>query len=143
MGDADIHLERLLAEWKGDRAQRTALYRALREPMYQAARRGIGLITASNPDPQDVENAVYVAFLEFERMLAREARIRSPKGMAKTIALCRGKDIGRKVIASESRSAVARLTEPCRRTRSSRATMFVRPPSRRFCWGTPRNAWMA
>lgn len=57
-------LEGLLEDWRGGHADGADLYPALRQAMYQAARQGIGVITSSDPDPQDVEDAVYDAFRE-------------------------------------------------------------------------------
>jgi hypothetical protein len=62
MEDIGTDHEALLEDWRGGRAKGADLYRALREAMYQAARQGIGMVTSSDPDPHDVEDAVYNAF---------------------------------------------------------------------------------
>lgn len=61
-----------------------------------SARQGIGSITSSDPHPQDVEDAVYDAFLELERQ--DPAGVVSIVGLAKMIAYRRGQDTGRKII---------------------------------------------
>lgn len=88
--------EDLLGAWRRGSADRGDLYRTVRTPMYQRARQGIGSITSSDPHPQDVEDAVYNAFLELERR--DPAEVVSIVGLAKMIAYRRGQDIGRKII---------------------------------------------
>jgi RNase H-fold protein (predicted Holliday junction resolvase) len=88
--------EELLGAWRQGRAARRDLYLAVRAPMHQAASQGIGSITASKPDPQDVEDAVCKAFLELERK--DPATIVSVVGLAKKIAYRRGQDAGRGII---------------------------------------------
>jgi len=64
--------------------------------MYQAARSGIFSITSSDPDLQDVEDAVYDAFVQLS---AKDpADVSSVTGLAKVIARRRGQDIGRRVV---------------------------------------------
>jgi RNA polymerase sigma factor (sigma-70 family) len=89
-------LEALLEDWRRGRADGADLYRALREAMYQAARQGIGMITSSDPDPHDVEDAVYSAFRELERQ--DPAFVVSLVGLAMKIAYRRGQDAGRRVV---------------------------------------------
>jgi hypothetical protein len=86
--------EEPLGAWRQD--WRRDLYLAVRAPMRQAASQGIASITASGPDPQDVENAVYNAFIELERQ--DPAGVSSVVGLARKIAYRRGQDIGRKII---------------------------------------------
>lgn len=86
----------LLGAWRRGRAERRDLYLAVRAPMHQAARQGIGSITASKPDPQDVEDAVCKAFLELERK--DPATVVSVVGLARKIAYRRGQDTGREII---------------------------------------------
>jgi DNA-directed RNA polymerase specialized sigma24 family protein len=64
--------------------------------MRQAASQGIGSITASKPDPHDVDDAMYDAFVELEGQ--DPARVASVVGLAKRIAYRRGQDTGRKII---------------------------------------------
>ena len=88
--------EGLLLRWRQGRVDKGALYLAVRGPMYQAARSGISSITSSNPNPQDVEDAVYDAFLQ---LWAKDpADVSSVTGLAKVIARRRGQDIGRRVV---------------------------------------------
>lgn len=84
----------LLGAWR--QGGRRDLYLAVRAPMRQAASRGIASITASRPDSQDVEDAVYDAFVELERQDL--ASVGSVVGLAKKIAYRRGQDTGRKII---------------------------------------------
>lgn len=88
--------EALLEDWRGGRADDADLYRALREGMYQAARQGIGMVTSSDPDPHDVEDAVYSAFCELEQK--DPANVVSLVGLARKIAYRRGQDAGRRVV---------------------------------------------
>jgi DNA-directed RNA polymerase specialized sigma24 family protein len=88
--------EELLDAWRQGRAERRDLYQVVQAPMRQAARQGIGSITASRPDPQDVENTVYDAFIELEQK--DPARVVSLVGLAKKMAFRRGQDAGRKII---------------------------------------------
>jgi DNA-directed RNA polymerase specialized sigma24 family protein len=98
MEHVGTNLEALLEDWRGGRADGADLYRALRDAMYQAARQGIGMITSSDPDPHDVEDAVYSAFRELERQ--DPANVVSLVGLAKKIAYRRGQDGGRRVVRS-------------------------------------------
>jgi hypothetical protein len=86
--------EGVLGAWR--QGWRRDLYLTVRAPMRQAASQGIASITASKPDPQYVENAVYDAFVELERQ--DPASVSSIVGLAKKIAYRRGQDIGRKII---------------------------------------------
>ena len=86
--------EGLLGAWR--QGWRRDLYAAVREPMYQAASQGIGSITSSKPDPQDVEDTVYDAFVELERQ--DHANVISVVGLARKIAYRRGQDTGRRII---------------------------------------------
>jgi hypothetical protein len=86
--------EELLDSWRQGRVR--DLYMAVRAPMRQAASQGIASITASRPDPHDVEDAVYDAFTELE--LRNPASVVSVVGLAKKIAYRRGQDTGRKII---------------------------------------------
>jgi DNA-directed RNA polymerase specialized sigma24 family protein len=88
--------EDFLAAWRRGRGERRDLYEAVRAPMRQAARQGIGSITASTPDSHDVDDAVYDAFLELERQ--DPANVVSVVGLANRIAYRRGQDTGRKII---------------------------------------------
>lgn len=88
--------EDVLGAWRQGRVERRALFEAVRAPMRQAASQGIGSITASAPDPHNVDDAVCDAFLELERQ--DPALVRSLVGFARKIAFRRGQDIGRKII---------------------------------------------
>lgn len=96
MDDVETELEALLENWRAGRASRTDLYLAVRAPMRQAARRGIGMITSSDPDTQGIEDVVWDAFLELERQ--DRATVRSVAGLAWRIAYRRGQDAGRRLI---------------------------------------------
>lgn len=100
-------LEQLLESWRAGRAERGDLYFAVRSAMYQAARQGIGTITAANPDEQDVEDAVYQAFCELEAK--NPIQVKSLVGLASRIAYRRGQDAGRQCIRhrEQMRGAVA------------------------------------
>jgi len=86
----------LLLQWRQGRLDERVLYAAVRAPMYQAARSGIFSITSSDPDPQDVGEAVYQAFVELAKL--DPADVSSVIGLAKVVARRRGQDIGRKVV---------------------------------------------
>lgn len=95
MDESGTDGEELLLRW---RLAEGVLYAAVREPMYQAARRGIFSIISSVPDLQDVEDAVYDAFVQLR---AKDpADVYSVAGLAKVIACRRGQDIGRKEAVS-------------------------------------------
>jgi DNA-directed RNA polymerase specialized sigma24 family protein len=96
MEDTETDLEALLEDWRGGRADGADLYPALRQAMYQAARQGIGVITSWDPDPQDVEDAVYDAFRELEQQ--DPVNVVSVVGLARKIAYRRGQDAGRKIV---------------------------------------------
>lgn len=90
--DADVPLLR----WRQGRLDKRALHVAVRGPMCQAARSGISSITSSDPDPQDIEDAVYDAFVQ---LWAKDpADVSSVTGLAKVIARRRGQDIGWRVV---------------------------------------------
>lgn len=96
MDESGTDGEELLLRWRQGRLAERVLYTAVREPMYQAARRGIFSIISSVPDLQDVEDAVYDAFVQLR---AKDpADVYSVTGLAKVIARRRGQDIGRKVV---------------------------------------------
>jgi len=85
-----------LLRWRQGRLDESVLYAAVRGPMYQAARSGISSITSSDPHPQDIEDAVYDAFVQ---LWAKDpADVSSVTGLAKVIARRRGQDIGRRVV---------------------------------------------
>lgn len=88
--------ERELEARRVERAQRTALYEAVKDTMHQGARRGIHAITACTPNEDDVGDIVYDAFCEFEKM--NQDELSSPQGMANHVAFQRGRDRGRKII---------------------------------------------
>lgn len=96
MDESGTDAEGLLLRWRQGRLDERVLYAAVRGPMYQAARSGISSITSSDPDPQDVEDAVYDAFVQLS---AKDpADVSSVIGLAKVIARRRGQDIGRRVV---------------------------------------------
>jgi len=96
MDESGTDGEGLLLRWRQGPLDEGVLYSAVREPMYQAARSGISSITSSSPDPQDLENAVYDAFVQLS---AKDpAEVFSVTGLAKVIARRRGQDIGRRVV---------------------------------------------
>jgi hypothetical protein len=64
MDESGTDAEGLLRGWRQGRLDERVLYAAVRGPMYQAARSGISSITSSYPDPHDVEDAVYEAFVQ-------------------------------------------------------------------------------
>jgi DNA-directed RNA polymerase specialized sigma24 family protein len=88
--------EDVLGAWRQGRVERRGLFGAVRAPMRQAASQGIGSITASAPDPHDVDDAVTDAFLELERQ--DPALVRTLVGLARRIAFRRGQDVGRRII---------------------------------------------
>ena len=97
MEHTETDLEALLEDWRAGRADGALdLYPALRQVMYQAARQAIGVITSSDPDPQDVEDAVYDAFRELEHQ--DPVKVVSVVGLARKIAYRRGQDAGRKIV---------------------------------------------
>jgi DNA-directed RNA polymerase specialized sigma24 family protein len=96
MDESGTDAEELLLRWRQGQLHGRVLYTAVRGPMYQAARSGISSITSSDPDPQDVEDAVYEAFVQLSDK--DPADVSSVTGLAKVIARRRGQDIGRKVV---------------------------------------------
>ena len=96
MDESGSDTEGLLLRWRQGRLDESTLYVAVRDPMRQAARRGIRSITSSDPDPQDVNDAVYDAFVQLKEI--NPAQVSSVIGLAKTIADRRGRDVGRKVV---------------------------------------------
>jgi RNA polymerase sigma factor (sigma-70 family) len=105
----------LLEDWRAGRAERGDLYDAVRGAMRQAARRGIGSTISGKPDEQDVEDVVFDAFLELERMGPHQITS-SMVGLAKTIADRRGRDRGRQI--NRQRKQLRELmTDPAYRTR--------------------------
>lgn len=96
MDGSGTDAEELLLRWRQGRLDERDLYVAVRAPMHQAARSGIFSITSSDPDPQDVEEAVYDAFVQLRDR--DPADVFSVIGLAKVIARRRGQDIGRKVV---------------------------------------------
>jgi hypothetical protein len=88
--------EDVLGAWRQGCVERRDLFAAVRAPMRQAARQGIGSITAAAPDPHRVDDAVTDAFLELERQ--DPALVRSLVGLARKMAFWRGQDVGRKII---------------------------------------------
>ena len=96
MDESGTEAEQLLLEWRQGRLDERFLYTAVRGPMYQAARSGVFSITSSDPDPQDVEDAVYDAFVQLRDK--DPADVSSVIGLAKLIARRRGQDIGRRVV---------------------------------------------
>ena len=92
--------EALLAAWHA-RGDSEKLYRELRRPMRQAARRGIRRITQRPPDGGDVDDVVLKAFKEV--LAADPAAIRSVVGFARTVAERRGMDRGREINRDRNR----------------------------------------
>jgi len=54
------------------------------------------MITSSDPDPHDVEDAVFRAFLDLEGK--DPAKVTSLVGLTKKIAYRRGQDVGRDIV---------------------------------------------
>lgn len=96
MDEPGTDAEELLLRWRQGQLDARDLYAAVREPMHQAARSGIFSIISSDPDLQDVEDAVYDAFVQLRAM--DPADVSSVIGLAKVIARRRGQDIGRRVV---------------------------------------------
>jgi len=87
-------LNRLIVAWRaGD--HRAELYLALRDPMRQAARRGIRRTLGQEPDEGDVDDVVLLAF---RALIERTEPPRSPVGLACLIAERRGIDKARALI---------------------------------------------
>jgi DNA-directed RNA polymerase specialized sigma24 family protein len=105
MAPTEPDWDRLLDEWRAGRAQTADLYRALRGPMYRAARQGVRSITAQRPDTQDVEDAVFTAFKELEQK--DPATVTSIVGLARRIAYRRGQDRGRAAVRRREQIAQA------------------------------------
>lgn len=96
MDESGTDAEGLLLRWRQGELEEGDLYMAVREPMHQAARSGIYSITSSEPDPHDVEDAVYKAFIRLWKENPDD--VSTIVGLARTIARRRGQDIGRKVV---------------------------------------------
>lgn len=94
-GQPDDELEGLLAVWH-TREEATALFRALRDPMRRAARRGLRRALSRSPDPDDVDDVVLKAFKEI--LQDDPAQIESMLGFACTVARRRAIDKARSII---------------------------------------------
>lgn len=99
--------ERVLEAWRAGRVERAALYDAVREAMYQGARRGIGSIISNPPNEDDVGDVVFEAFCEFEGV--DPLGLQSMLGFAKHLAFQRGRDRGRAII--REREKITGLTK--------------------------------
>jgi len=109
MDESGTDADGLLQRWRQGQLDERGLYAAVRGSMYQAARSGISSITSSYPDPQDVEDAVYDAFVQ---LWAKDpADVSSVTGLAKVIARRRGQDIGRRVVREREQIGEL-LTDP-------------------------------
>lgn len=86
----------LLLRWRQGQLDEGALYEAVRGAMRRGARRGIASITSSDPDPRDVEDAVYDAFVQLRDM--DPAGVSTVIGLARQVAYRRGQDIGRDIV---------------------------------------------
>src|SRR5258708_6149002 len=91
---SDDELDRLLGAWRAGACSED-LFLALRDPMRQAARRGIRRISGRQPDEADVDDVVLRAFRE---LLERDAAATSTIGLASVIAERRGMDKARALI---------------------------------------------
>ncbi|MEU4254373.1 hypothetical protein AB0F15_43980 [Amycolatopsis sp. NPDC026612] len=91
----------LLGAWQDGRAERLDVFKAASAPMRQRARQGIAMVTADVVYEHDVDDVVYDAFLELERI--GPAGVKSLIGFAKTIAYRRGQDAGRAIIRERER----------------------------------------
>ena len=96
MDESGTDAEGLLLLWRQELLEERDLYAAVRGPMHQAARSGIYSIISSDPDPQDVGDAVYEAFVQLWAM--DPAEVSSVIGLSRVIARRRGQDIGRGVV---------------------------------------------
>lgn len=134
MAPTEPDWDRLLDEWRAGRAQTVDLYRALRGPMYRAARQGVRSITAQRPDTQDVEDAVFTAFKKLEQK--DPATVTSIVGLARRIAYRRGQDRGRAAVRRREQIAQAMedptiveamaVTEPEIAAEAERERLYVR-----------------
>jgi DNA-directed RNA polymerase specialized sigma24 family protein len=101
MGAESEDPEWVLKEWQAGRVQRRDLYDAVRGAMKQAARRGIGYITANGFNEHDVDDVVYKSFCELENQ--DPFQMQTLIGFARRIADMRGRDRGRELIRERER----------------------------------------
>lgn len=85
--------ERLVAAW-GSRAGALEVYQQLREPMRQAARKGLRISLGGTPDEGDVDDVVARAFSEVLTADPNETK-RDPVAFAKVVAYRRAIDRAR------------------------------------------------
>jgi len=88
--------QRLVVAWNS-RANALEVFKQLRDPMRQAARRGLRFALRQTPNEHDVDDVVTRAFSEVLKSTSDEAK-RDPVAFAKTVARLRGIDRGRAII---------------------------------------------
>ena len=99
--DSDDELKELIELWQATGTSVHALFEKLRDPMRQAARRGIRQLLTAAPSEHDVDDVVFTAFKELLRV-GPETRT-SLVGYAKAVARRRGQDRARVIIRERER----------------------------------------
>lgn len=93
--DSDLEIQRLHDLWRSGTLDDLVWFGVLRGPVTQSARGGIWRMTGKRPRPVDVDEAAFRALKEFFEQDPN--LIKSPLGLAKTIAFRRGQDVGRRL----------------------------------------------
>ena len=88
--------ERLIVAWNFS-ANALEVFKELRDPMRQAARRGLRFVLSQAPNEGDVDDVVTRAFSEVLKDISDEVK-RDPVAFAKVVAHRRGVDRGRVII---------------------------------------------
>jgi DNA-directed RNA polymerase specialized sigma24 family protein len=88
--------ERLTVAWNSS-ANALEVFKELRDPMRQAARRGLRFVLSQAPNEHDVDDVVTRAFSEVLEDTSDEVK-RDPVAFAKVVAHRRGVDRGRAII---------------------------------------------
>lgn len=88
--------ERLVVAWDA-RADAFEIFVQLRDPMRQAARRGLRFVLGGNPNEDDVDDVVTKAFPEVLESTSEQVK-HDPVAFAKTVARLRGIDKGRAIV---------------------------------------------
>ena len=88
--------ERLVVAWDS-RADALEVFGHLRDPMRQAARRGLRFVLGGTPNEDDVDDVVTKAFAEVLENTSDQVK-RDPVAFAKTVARLRGIDKGRAIL---------------------------------------------
>lgn len=93
--DPNLEIQRLHDLWRSGTLDDLSWFGVLRGPVTQSARNGIWRMTGKRPRGVDVDEAAFSVFKEFFELDPN--LIKSPLGLARTIAFRRGQDVGRRL----------------------------------------------